>query len=267
MQQMSLASFAAHGHPVHLYAYQDLRGVPAPVVLKDAEEILPPSEVFFYRRGFGRGSPSAFSNVFRYKLLFERGGWWADTDFVCLKTLEFNTEHVMGFERVREGGLRVGSALLRTPAGSELAERCWRLSREVDRERVRWGEIGPNLVNSVARQMELTKSVYPPETFYPVNYWEMPRFISGPVDCPDSYCAHLWQEEWRAHGLDMDARYSPECAYELWKARYCPEHAESKQAEVNVGARLLTAVPHRIKSAVHSSAVRWWRRLSRQAEV
>src|SRR5262249_54280435 len=42
-------------------------------------------KVFVYQaEGFGKGSPSAFSNYFRYKLLAEKGGWWIDTDVVRL---------------------------------------------------------------------------------------------------------------------------------------------------------------------------------------
>jgi hypothetical protein len=268
MQQVSLGSFVAQGHPVHLYAYEPPRGVPEQVVVKNAEEILSAGEVFSYRRGFGRGSPSAFSNWFRYKLLFERGGWWADTDVVCLRPLEFDAEHVMGFERVREGGLRVGSALLKAPAGSEVAGRCWRLSREVDRGRVRWGQIGPNLVDTVVRQVGLIESVHSPDTFYPVDYWEMPRFITGPVDCSDSYGVHLWQEVWRAHGMDPDARFPAECAWEQWKARYRPGHAGLDEPVVDVAGRLRAAIPHRVSSASRSLVVRWWRKvLGRWAEA
>lgn len=45
--------------------------MPATTIRRDAREILPESEVFTYASGFGKGSPSAFSNYFRYKLLLD----------------------------------------------------------------------------------------------------------------------------------------------------------------------------------------------------
>jgi phosphatidylserine/phosphatidylglycerophosphate/cardiolipin synthase-like enzyme len=41
LERMALASFVANGHTVHLYAYDDLAGVPDGVQVIDAREILP----------------------------------------------------------------------------------------------------------------------------------------------------------------------------------------------------------------------------------
>src|SRR5258705_11250485 len=89
LEQLSIRSFLANGHAVHLYAYGEVAGVPAGTTTRDAREILPEAEVFTYSTGFGKGSPSAFSNYFRYKLLHERGGMWCDIDIVCLQPFAF----------------------------------------------------------------------------------------------------------------------------------------------------------------------------------
>ena len=61
LERLSIASFLANGHPVHLYAYGPIEGIPAGTTLRDAREILPESEVFTYSEGFGKGSPSGSS--------------------------------------------------------------------------------------------------------------------------------------------------------------------------------------------------------------
>src|SRR6187549_2184730 len=94
LQQLSIRSFLAHGHQYHLYAYGDLQGAPEGAVVIDAATILPAESIFYYQHGFGQGSVSAFSNLFRYKLICERGGWWVDTDVVCLKPFEFDVPYV-----------------------------------------------------------------------------------------------------------------------------------------------------------------------------
>ena len=47
------------------------------------------------------GSLAAFSNLFRYKLLLERGGWWVDTDVICLRPFRVRDELVIASEPVK----------------------------------------------------------------------------------------------------------------------------------------------------------------------
>ena len=75
-QAACLKSFVNVGHSVELFTYADLPEVPEGVVLRDAREILPETEIFTYgaAAGVGSGSVSAFSNIFRYKILHDHGG-------------------------------------------------------------------------------------------------------------------------------------------------------------------------------------------------
>ncbi len=86
MERLSIASFLAQGHPYHLYVYRPVSNVPLGTCLKDASEVLPESMIFQYP---DYASYAGFANYFRYKLLLERGGWWVDTDAVCLQTVRF----------------------------------------------------------------------------------------------------------------------------------------------------------------------------------
>jgi hypothetical protein len=82
-ERLSIKSFLDCGHRYRLFAYRPDLIVPEGCEIADAAEILPEDRVFFYKRGAGAGSVAAFANLFRYKLLFERGGWRVDTDVVC----------------------------------------------------------------------------------------------------------------------------------------------------------------------------------------
>src|SRR5262249_17645765 len=120
LERISIQSFLDHGHQYHLYAYQDVANVPAGAVLKDAKDIFPASLTFQYS---DRKTYAAFSNVFRYRLLLERGGIWADTDVVSLRTLDLADEHVFASEPVqsRDGGppkIIVSTCLIKAPIGS-----------------------------------------------------------------------------------------------------------------------------------------------------
>ncbi len=82
MEQLSIASFLRSGHEYHLYVYGEMKNVPRGCVIRDASEILPAERIFQYPQ---YPSYAGFANFFRYKLLLERGGWWADTDVICLQ--------------------------------------------------------------------------------------------------------------------------------------------------------------------------------------
>ena len=69
MSSFCLKSFVDHGHDFDLYTYDLTIAVPAGVRVRDASDLIYQNEVFVYQDGYGKGSPSAFSNLFRYKLL------------------------------------------------------------------------------------------------------------------------------------------------------------------------------------------------------
>ena len=77
MEQLSAKSFIDHGHTYHLYTYGDVKNIPEGVIVKDGNEILLESEIFRYKNG----SVSAFSNLFRFALLYKKGGCWAGYGF------------------------------------------------------------------------------------------------------------------------------------------------------------------------------------------
>ena len=134
MEQLSIRSFLLHGHPFHLYAYEPVANVPAGAVILAAEEILPASAIFRYRRpGHGQGSLAGFANFFRYKLLLERGGWWTDLDSICIQPLEFDDEHVLGYQRRQDGERHLAVGLVKAPLGSRLMDYCWHRCRQADR--------------------------------------------------------------------------------------------------------------------------------------
>ena len=219
MERLSIRSYLSLGHEFHLFTYGNVEGVPDGAAVRPAEDVLPASDVFRYRRGPGRGSVSAFSNCFRYRLLLERGGWWTDLDSVCVRPLDFADEHVLGRERSPEGGTLIGSGLIKAPAGSALMEYCWRASREADRSRLRWGEIGPLLLSRAVGAVGAEVTVLEPEAFFPIDFWRVWELVlEGEV--PDGcHAVHLWHSQWRLHALDPDAAYDPGCIYERLKRR------------------------------------------------
>ena len=206
LERLAMTSFLRHGHEYHLYCYDDVGGVPAGVLLKDGNEIVPASEIFSYQHGPARGSLSAFSNLFRYKLLLERGGWWADTDAVCLRPWDFPAPIVVASEHTRGPQAKVASGVMKLPAGHPVAALCYDAASRVDRENLQWGEAGSVLVTRALVERKLLNVIMKPEVFCPLPWWDWQLLLaedSGPARSfvtGDSYSIHLWQEMWRRAG-------------------------------------------------------------------
>ena len=155
LQVLSLRSFLAHDHEYHLYTFDPVENVPDGVRLMDASAILPRDSVFTYQKGFGRGSASAFSNLFRYKLLHERGGWWVDTDVVALRPFDLDSEFVFATERDIHGETTTASCVIKSPAGADYLRYCLDECQRRDRTAIVWGEIGPRLVDQAIERFSL----------------------------------------------------------------------------------------------------------------
>ena len=94
MEHLCLKSFVENGHTVHLYTYDKIGNIPDGVIIKDGNEILDKSEIYTYKNG----SVSAFSNLFRFTVLYKKGGYWIDTDLLCVKPINYKEEFVFSSE-------------------------------------------------------------------------------------------------------------------------------------------------------------------------
>ena len=108
-----LGSFIRRGHRVRLFSYRPL-ALPPGVEPADASTIIPEGELFAFQDSF-----SAFSNVFRYQLLLQEGGWWIDTDVYCL----IETVPACRYAWARESAEFINGAILKFPAGDPVLAR------------------------------------------------------------------------------------------------------------------------------------------------
>jgi Alpha 1,4-glycosyltransferase conserved region/Glycosyltransferase sugar-binding region containing DXD motif len=240
LEQLSIQSFLDHGHQYHLYAYDEIAGVPSGAVVKDANEVIATTYIFQYRH---RRSYAGFANVFRYKLLLERGGWWADTDVVCLRPLAFTDAYVFASEIVKWRDMSgakalVTSCILRTPSGSDAMVRALRMCLDKDWAALSWGEIGPKLMGQVVEAHGLQRFVQPATAFCAIPYgeWQQLTEPEPPLLPSDVYAIHFWNEMWRLAGQDKDADYPPQCLYERLKRRHLHRTNMGSGGETSRGA-------------------------------
>ena len=218
MEQLSITSFLANGHSYHLYAYEPIRNVPAGAELMDAAEILPRSRAFQYT---GHATWSGFANFFRYKLLLDRGGWWADTDLICLQPFDFESEYVFSSEFTL-GRQMVNIGAIKAPTGSDVMQYAWDVCQTKEPAKLVWGETGPQLMEEAVLRHSLEQSVVDWKTFCPVGFREWRKLLdpNAGVIGNTSYAIHLWHEMWRAARQDKNTHYHPSSTYERLRRRY-----------------------------------------------
>lgn len=212
VEQLALTSFRDHGHQVNLHTYDSECDIPGVAVL-DAADILPTSRIFTYGAlaGRGKGSPAGFANLFRYKLLLERGGYWADTDVIALSRLPDVDTFFAWTDTTPTSS--VNNAVLALPKGSLLATQLFEIADAAPPERQRWGECGPGLMTTLVKMHQLETAAYPAASVHPIRYQD-----ASVAFRPDSTrrihrrtrgssAVHLWNEILRQRGIDKNGPF------------------------------------------------------------
>ncbi len=233
MERLCIASFLENGHPFHLYAYKDIKNVPSGAVIKDAGELIPDNRIFKYK---DRDTYAGFSNVFRYKLLFERGNYWVDTDVICLRPFSSESDYVFAkSKRIKSDGgdlvpFWIESCVIKTPPGAEVMNYCYEESIKRNPDELNFGDIGPGLLEAGLNKFKLHKYIEGTEVYCPITYTDWERAISGSpfISWTEqakmlfrrSLGLHLWNEMWRESETDKNKAFPYVSIYESLKRKY-----------------------------------------------
>jgi hypothetical protein len=211
-ENLALRSFVDHGHHVDLYAYDDALHVPTGVRLRDASEILSEDSLFLYSVGPGKGSVAGFANLFRYLLLWQKGGWWVDTDVICLTDHLPSAERFFAWEDAERSA--IGSAILKFPADDPILRECLS-DRSVFRPDIPWGTTGPHLLTAAVKRLDLANEARPFSTAYPLHpgHWfevlDPGRTEAVKAVLEGALFHHLWHENFRRCGVAKNMRPPP----------------------------------------------------------
>jgi mannosyltransferase OCH1-like enzyme len=216
MERLSIFSLLRNSHAVHLYAYSEIEDVPEGVVVKNANTIIPESKIFRYKDS---KSYAGFANLFRYKLLLEKGGLWADLDTVCLKPLLVDDEYIFASERTKfiNFPIQVNNCLIKAPANCGIMEFCYNTALSKDPNELKWGVTGPALLTEAVIEFDLQEFIAEPYVFSPVDWWNVRDFVSKPLSAivtEDTYSIHLYNESWKRQGIDKENIWDKSCSYE-----------------------------------------------------
>ena len=242
LEQLSIASFLYHGHQFHLYTYNDISGIPDGTQLKDANEIILERDIFTYYNG----SYAGFADWFRWALLFKNGNFWVDTDVICLKPFNFDTNLIFGFSNVNI----VGPAVLGFPPKHDLCRflenncrnpntflpydskkiKDKKLKRRLlgdKRSHIDWGEAGgPVGFTQALKHFNLLHLAKPFTYFFPIPYtnWDyvFDETLAHETELfSNSYAIHLYNEMMRRKkDFDKNASFPELSLIEQLKKKY-----------------------------------------------
>ena len=217
MQLVSIRSYLEHGHAFHLYSYDHIPNVPRGASLFDAREILPEGRIADFKH------LANFSDEFRYKMLYDRGGWWVDLDTVCLKPFDFPEPYVFAQEQTtmwRKDLLTGG--YIKAPAGAPILEAALKACKALNPKSMGWGAMGPQLLDKLVRDFGLLMFARPVEVFNPFPWWDSPKVFTDGLYRPptDAYAVHLWNEMWTRARVDKENVFPPHSLYEIFKQRF-----------------------------------------------
>ena len=222
LEILTINSYIKNNIDFELYTYDNIINLPKDVIIKDGNKILPKSDIFCYQVGKGKGSFSAFSNIFRYKLLYENGGIWVDMDLVCLKKFSINNEYVFASELDLQKKSSVASCFIKSPKKSDIFNWAYKKSITHDKNTLKWSVIGPTLLSKAINKFNLNKFIKNYKAFCPLGFKDWNQLIepNKNINLDNSFCIHLWNEKWRRGGIDKNNEFDTDCLYEQLKIKY-----------------------------------------------
>ena len=220
LEQLSVRSFLRNGHPVHVYGYEPIDGLPEGAEFRDLGELLPREKMFYYK---GKGTVGVFSDLVRMTLLRHQRGIWADCDVYSVRPIPQPRDYLMAYERPGS----VNNAVLRMPAdapilddllgvfatkGRPLLEPHLPLGRRLEvaarrllgdavpPEHMQFGATGPFALTHFVKARGLVAKVQPEPVFYPIPYESIPALMrpGSSVDAaiaPNTLGVHLWRSQ------------------------------------------------------------------------
>jgi hypothetical protein len=206
LEILTIQSFISNDYEFILWTYDEfiVYSQIENLIIRDAREIIPESQVFSYKLsnqfGHGKGSYAGFSDVFRYQLLYLNGGWWVDMDVTCIKRFEFESSYV--FRKSKLTNDFVVGNIMCVPKGSNLMKKCFEEAIvSVNAENQDW-MLPINILNKNIQEENLTSYIY---SLSNEDSWPVVSQLLTNLEYPKNWFAIHWMnEEFRRIGIPKD---------------------------------------------------------------
>ncbi len=244
LEQLSVRSFLRNGHPVHVYGYESIEGLPEGAEWRDLDALIPREKMFYYK---GKGTVGVFSDLVRMTLLRHQRGIWADCDVYSVRPMPQPRSYLMAYERPGS----VNGAVLYIPHDAPLLDDLLGIFEDgprpllephlplarrlevaakrlagikVPAEYMQYGATGPFALTYYVKKHDLLGQVQPSEVLYPVPYEGIPGLMKAGSSLNSSItertlCVHLWSSQLTRRGREAMPLPEPDSALAALCAR------------------------------------------------
>ena len=206
---LCIMSFIKNGHEFHLYIYDPVNNnnnIPKECIVKDANEILPKSEMMYNNEN---NEPAMYTEMFKYKLLFDRGGYWINMDMICFKNLNFTDAYIFSSDSSHARNYLVNSSIIKCPKGSDFAGYCYLIHSEIDKNKIELNGLDQKIINESIQRYKLLAFIKPSYYFAPIPQNKLKDIITPTTMRieKDWYCLNLWNDLWEKNNMDKNKVY------------------------------------------------------------
>ena len=236
MEHYSIKSFLTLGFEYHLYTYNHVDNIPKGyknLKVLDANKIMPQKEIFDVKKTF-----LPFSDIWRYKMLYEKGNYWVDLDMIAIKMFDFKDDYVFSSERTIQQGAYASHSkkvanigVLKAPKGSpfylEAYEKCSEYNnRNKNEDKLKYMKMLKELI----KKHKMEKYVKEPKLFCNLDWWHAKEAFDNYDKFPKKYgvnppsiksnfkgpyTVHFWRDKVKnVAGYDLDAEYDQNSLWE-----------------------------------------------------
>ncbi|WP_257936061.1 hypothetical protein UPTC15629_1300 [Campylobacter lari] len=228
MELLSIKSFIDNGYKFILYTYnlddnifKRLNEIFDDFELKDANKIIPFENYFSDDRGAG---VAAFSDYFRFNMLYKQGGVWVDLDMICLNYIDLNQEYIFSQELDEEKNTsRITTSFLKFPKNSEFGKDLIMQAEKIinNQKLIKWGVIGPDFLAKEVSKYNLENYFWDYKKTCQISWFEANKFVLNNTYLDNSmFCLHLFSEMWRINHMKKDAIYFKGSIYSILIKKY-----------------------------------------------
>lgn len=211
LHRACLQSFVKRGWSFELYTYGPLDAGPG-IELRDAAEIISEDQIFYFSDPLTGGRDiGPFSDLFRAKLLLDKGGWWCDVDTICLSNEIPHLRYAWSREWPLSDPNEVSNGLIACPAGDPLMQELHNRCRAAAAESLTWRQqLGNRIFSSCLVDLHLPLDMSGSyEVFCPLVWVEtfkmwLPDFTEELSErISSSYFIHVYCTMAKVIGIDL----------------------------------------------------------------
>lgn len=214
-EKLSISSFLENGFFVNLWTYSTENFIEnEKLEVKNANLIMSKKDLSLFTQNFQKKNLSSFSNLFRYKILDQFGGWWFDTDCICIKEVEHfeNLAKSKQFVIGLVDKYSVNGSVMFFNDEKHMNQLVTFVEEKLKNKDInfKWGEIGPTLLTNYLKENNLMEFAVPKNFFYEVSANNFHLFFSKKskkdlnLRLKNSYVSHLWNEMYRRYLIDKN---------------------------------------------------------------